>query len=65
MSFVSAFDAPVWGEFLLDIILLIESMLLPSGNPIKCHEVVLPWQPMFPPKRFDNFFPCLENAQKV
>ena len=28
-------------------------MLLPSGNPI--HEVVLPsWQPLFPPKRFDE-----------
>ena len=27
-------------------------MLLPSENPIKCHEEVLSFQPMFPPKRF-------------
>ena len=41
-------------------------MLLPSENPIKCHEEVLSWQPMFQPtKRFDNYPPCLEDAQKV
>ena len=28
-------------------------MLLPSGNPIKCHEEVLSLQPMIPPRRFD------------
>ena len=28
-------------------------MLLPSGNPLKCHEEVLYLQPMIPPKRFD------------
>ena len=40
-------------------------MLLPSGNPIKCHEEVSPLQPMVPPKRFDVFSPCLGDAQKV
>ena len=28
-------------------------MLLPSGNPFKCHQEVLYLQPMIPPKRFD------------
>ena len=28
-------------------------MLLPSGNPFKCHEDVLYLQAMVPPKRFD------------
>ena len=32
-------------------------MLLPSGNPIKCHEEVLSWQSMFLAKRFDIFPP--------
>ena len=34
-------------------------MLLPYGNPFKCHEEVLYLQPimMIPPKRFDIFFP--------
>ena len=36
-----------------DIILLI--LLLPSGNPFKCHEEVLYKQSMIPPKRFDIF----------
>ena len=31
-------------------------MLLPSGNPFKCHEEVLYFQLLIPPKRFD-FFP--------
>ena len=35
--------------------------LLPNmimSNPFKCHEDVLPLQPMIPPtKRFDIFFP--------
>ena len=30
-------------------------MLLPSGNPFKCHEEVLSLRPMIPPKRFDIF----------
>ena len=29
-------------------------MLLPLGNPFKCHEEVLSSQPLIPPKRFDN-----------
>ena len=40
-------------------------MLPPSGNPIKCHDEYSSLQPMFPPKRFDNFPPCLRDAQKV
>ena len=28
-------------------------LLLPSGNPFKCHEEVLSLQTMIPPKRFD------------
>ena len=32
-------------------------MLLPLGNPFKCHEEVLYFQPMVPPKRFDIFSP--------
>ena len=35
----------------------VDPMLLPSGNPIKCHEEVLSLQPMIPPKRFDIFPP--------
>ena len=31
--------------------------MLPSGNPIKCHEEVLSSQPMIPPKHFDIFSP--------
>ena len=31
----------------------VDPMLLPSGNPFKCHEEVLSLQPMFPPKPFD------------
>ena len=40
-------------------------MLLPLGNPIKFHEEVLFSLRRFPPKRFDNFPPCLGDAQKV
>ena len=41
-------------------------MILPPGKPIKRHEEVLSSQPtMFPPKRFDNFPPCLGDAQKI
>ena len=40
-------------------------MLLPSGNPFKCHEEVLSLQPMILPKRLDIFPPdwgiCLEG----
>ena len=32
-------------------------MLLPSANPLKCHEEVLYLQPTIPPKRFDIFPP--------
>ena len=55
------------GGFLSDIVLLTQSMLLliPSGNPHKYDEEVLSWQPMFPPKCFDKFSPCLGNVQKV
>ena len=30
-------------------------MFLPWGNPFKCHEEVLYFQPMIPPKCFDVF----------
>ena len=32
-------------------------ILLPSGNPFKCHEEVWSLQPIIPPRRFDIFFP--------
>ena len=35
----------------------VDPMLLPSGNPFKCHEEVWSSQPMIPPKRFDIFSP--------
>ena len=35
----------------------VDPILLPSGNPLKCHEEVLSSQPMIPPKRFDLFPP--------
>ena len=31
-------------------------MLLPQGNPLKCHKDVLSLQPMIPPELFDFFF---------
>ena len=40
-------------------------MLLPSGNSFKCHEEVLYFQLLIPPKRFDIFSPRLGDAQKV
>ena len=40
-------------------------MLLPSGNPFECHEEVLYFQLLIPPKRFDIFSPRLGEAQKV
>ena len=45
------------GGFLPDIILLTQSMLLPSGNPFKYHEEVLYFQPRIPPKLFGIFPP--------
>ena len=53
------------GGFLPDIILLTQSMLLPSGNPFKCHDEVLYFQLLIPPKRFDIFSPRRGDAQKV
>ena len=35
----------------------VDPMLLPSGNPSKCHEEILHLQPMIPPKRCDIFPP--------
>ena len=35
----------------------VDPMLLPSGNPFKCHEEVLCLQPLIPSKRFDIFPP--------
>ena len=43
------------GGFLSDISYTVDPILLPSGNPFKCHEEVLDLQPMIPPKRFDIF----------
>ena len=37
----------------------VDPMLLPLGNPIKCHEDVLSLQPMIPPKRLTYFSPCV------
>ena len=54
------------GGFLPEIMLLTLCYYYHSlWNPIKCHEEVLSLHPMFPPKRFDNFFSCLGNTQKV
>ena len=38
-------------------------MLLPSGNPFKCHEEVLYFQLLIPPKRFDIFSPRLGGSE--
>ena len=48
------------GGLLPDIILLTQ-----SENPFKCHEEVLYFQLLIPPKRFDIFSPRLGDAQKV
>ena len=45
------------GGLLPDIILSIDPMLFPSGNPFKCREEVLYLQPLIPPKHFDIFPP--------
>ena len=42
---------------LLPGIILVDPVLLPSGNPFKCHEEVLYLQPMISPKRFAIFAP--------
>ena len=42
----------------------VDPVLLPLGNPIKFHQEVLSSLRRFPPKRFDNFPPCLGDAQK-
>ena len=55
-------DVQYNGGFLLDIILYVDPMLLPSGNQIKCHGEFLCLQPMFPPQHFDNFPPWLEDG---
>ena len=44
-----------------------DPMLLPYGNPFKCHEVLC-LQPMIPPKRFDIFPPdwgMLRRSRRV
>ena len=47
------------------ILLYIDPMLLPSGNPFKCHEEVLFLQPIIPPtKRFDIFPPLTEACSE-
>ena len=53
---INVVSGQYYGGFLPDRILL-NSVLLPSGNPIKCHEGILPFQPMFLPKRFVIFSP--------
>ena len=42
-----------------DIIPSVDPMLLPSGNPFKCHEEVLSLQPMIPLKLNVLTFPPL------
>ena len=50
---------PAWRLMLVHSITVgfspVASMLLPSGNPFKCHGEVLYLQPTIPPKRFDIF----------
>ena len=43
---------------------IVDLMLLPSGNPFKCHEEVLYLQPMIPPQRFDIVFPLTEGRSE-
>ena len=43
------FDLVVLGDNILEAILVTDPMLLPSGNPFKCHEEVLFLQHMIPP----------------
>ena len=42
----------------------VDPMLLPSGNPFKCHEDILFLQTMIPPKLF-NIPPPVWDAQKI
>ena len=42
----------------------VDPMLIPSGNPFKCHEV-LNLQPVIPPKRFDSFPPLIRRSRRV
>ena len=42
----------------------VDPMLLPLGNPIKCHEEVLSLQPVILPKRFDIFFPLTGGCRR-
>ena len=44
-------------EFLPDINYTVDPMLIPSGNPFKCHEEVLSLQPMIPPNVLTLFPP--------
>ena len=40
----------------------VDPMILPSGNPFKCHEEVLALQPMFPRICFDSSPPDRADA---
>ena len=40
----------------------VDPMLLPSVNPLRCHEEVLSLQPMTPPKRFVDIFSPLTGG---
>ena len=54
------------GGLLPDNILLLTQCYYHRGtNPFKCHEEVLYFQLLIPPKRFDIFSPRLGDAQKV
>ena len=53
---------------LLPGIILLASMLLPSGNPFECHEEASFLQPTIPPRRFDIFPPdwgMLRRSRRV
>ena len=52
------------GGFLLGTIYTVDPMLIPLGNPFKCHEEVLYLQPIIPPKRFDIFPPDWEMLRR-
>ena len=52
------------GGFLPDIVLLTQCYYR-RGTRLKCHEEVLYFQLLIPPKRFDIFSPRLGDAQKV
>ena len=55
-------ELPGLGGFLPGI-MLFDPMLLPSGNPLKCHEEVSYMQ--ISPKRFDIFSPDGGMLKKV